>query len=102
MPHQAIPGSEGHARIIQTRKKARIGKRAAEFGVTNTVRRFGKQFADRPLKENTVTTRMMNYKKELASRVKTGGSLTIEKLKTKKRGHPYCWEKKWINNYKNT
>ena len=32
---------------------------------------------------------MMNYKKELASRVKVGGSLTIEKLETKKRGHPY-------------
>ena len=28
----------------------------------------------------------MNYKKELASRVKVGGSLTIEKLETKKRG----------------
>ena len=31
----------------------------------------------------------MNYKKELANRVKVGGSLTIEKLETKKRGHPY-------------
>ena len=30
----------------------------------------------------------MNYKKELASRVKIGESLTIEKFETK-RGHPY-------------
>ena len=33
---------------------------------------------------------MTVYKKELASRVKLGAeSLKIEKLKTKKRGHPY-------------
>ena len=32
---------------------------------------------------------MMNYKKELANRVKVGGSLTIEKLETNKRGHLY-------------
>jgi len=31
----------------------------------------------------------MKYKKELADRVKVGGSLTIEKLEIKKRGHPY-------------
>ena len=70
-------------------ERARIGKRAAEFGVTNTLRHFSKQFTDRPLKESTVRTWMMNYKKELANRVKVGGSLTIEKLETKKRGHPY-------------
>ena len=33
--------------------RARISKRAAEFRVTNRVRHFGKQFADRPLKEST-------------------------------------------------
>ena len=54
-------------------KKVQIVKRAAEFGVMNILRHFGKQFADRPLKESTVSTWMMNYKKELASRVKTGG-----------------------------
>jgi len=35
---------------------------------------------------------MMNYKKELANQVKVGGSLTIEKLEAKKRGHPYLLE----------
>ena len=65
MPHQTIPGSEGRTRIIQTRK-ARIGKRAAKFRIMNTLRYFGKQFADPPLKESTVRTWMMNYKKELA------------------------------------
>ena len=32
---------------------------------------------------------MSNYKKELALRVKVGGSFTIEKVEAKKRGHPY-------------
>ena len=31
----------------------------------------------------------MSYKKELANQIKVGGSLTIEKFETKKRGHPY-------------
>ena len=31
----------------------------------------------------------MNYTKEFAYRVKVGGSLTIEKLEVKKRGHLY-------------
>lgn len=39
---------------------------AAEFGVTSMLRYFGKEFADHPLKENTVRTWMTNYKKELA------------------------------------
>ena len=34
---------------------------------------------------------MPNYKKELDIRVKVGGSLTIEKLDAKKRGHPYLF-----------
>ena len=71
-------------------EKARIAKRAAEFGVTNTLRYFNKEIVDRPLKESTVRTWMTVYKKELASRVKLGAeSLKIEKLKTKNRGHPY-------------
>ena len=70
-------------------ERAWTGKRAAKFGVTNTVRHFGKQFAARPLKQSTVKTWMMNYKKELANRVKVGWSLTIEKLEMIKRGNPY-------------
>ena len=36
------------------KEKAQIGKRAAEFGVTNMLRYFSKEFADHPLKESTV------------------------------------------------
>ena len=70
-------------------EKAQVALKAAEFGVTNTLRYFNKESADRPLKESTVRTRATNYKKELAKRVKLGESLKIEKLKTNKRGHPY-------------
>ena len=34
------------------KEKARIGKRAAEFGVTNTLRHFGKQFANCSLRDH--------------------------------------------------
>ena len=70
-------------------EKAKIAKRAAEFGVTNTIRYFRKEFNDRPLKESTVRTWMNAYKKELARRVRLKQSLTIDKLPKKKRGHPY-------------
>ena len=59
------------------KEKAQIGKRAAEFGVTNTLKHFGKQFANYLLNESTMRTWMMNYKKEFASQVKTGRRLVI-------------------------
>ena len=74
---------------LYRQRKSLSRQRAAEFGVTNTLRHFSKQFTDCPLKESTVRTWMMNYKKEVTNRVKVGGSLTIEKLEVKKRGHPY-------------
>ena len=80
----------GHYLSYTDEEKLKIGKRAAEFGVTNTMRHFKKQFSDRPLKESTVRTWMNAYKTELARRVKLDEqSLTIEKLPSKKRGHPY-------------
>ena len=82
-------GALGPYQNYTDENRAQIGKRAAEFGIINTIRHFSKQFTDRPLKESTVRTWMMNYKKELVNQVKVGGSLTIEKLTTKKRGHSY-------------
>ena len=74
---------------LHRRGKSPNRQRTAEFGVTSTVRHFSKQFADQPLKESALRTWMTNYKKELANRVKVGGSLTTKKLETKKRGNPY-------------
>uniref|UniRef100_A0A1X7SY85 DDE-1 domain-containing protein n=1 Tax=Amphimedon queenslandica TaxID=400682 RepID=A0A1X7SY85_AMPQE len=70
-------------------EKARIAKRAAEFGETNTLKHLSKEYEDWPLKESTVRTWMLKYKKELASRVKKGEDTSITALKGKKRGHPY-------------
>ena len=71
------------------KEKARIAKRASEFGVTNALRYFSKEFADRRLKESTVRTWMTAYKKEVAMRFRLGESSKIEKLTEKKRGHPF-------------
>ena len=49
-------------------EKLKLGKRAAEMGVTKTMRYFQKQFSDRPLKESTVRTWANTYKRELALR----------------------------------
>ena len=66
MQYQAILGNNDRTRIIHE-ERAQIGKRVAKFGIKNTARHFGKQFADWPLKESTVRTWMMNGKKELAN-----------------------------------
>ena len=80
--------SRGQYLSYTNEERARIAKRASEFGVTNTIK-FSKKFADRPLKESTVRTWVMKCRKELASRVKLGQNLTIKELPTQKRGHPY-------------
>ncbi len=40
--------------MFTAEEKATIAKRAAEFGVTNTIRFFKEKFTDRKLKESTV------------------------------------------------
>ena len=69
-------------------EKARIAKRAAEFGVASTIRHFSKEFVDRQLKESTVRELVAKYKKEVAQRFKLGMPIEIKKLPEKKRGHP--------------
>ena len=46
----------GHYLSYTDDEKLKIAKRAAEFGVTKTMRHFKKQFSDCPLKESTVRT----------------------------------------------
>ena len=70
------------------KEKYKIGKRAAEMGVTSTLRYFEKEFVDRPLKESTVRTWATNYKIELALRSKFGKDMEITKLESAKRGPP--------------
>ena len=49
-------------------EKARIGKRAAEHGVTASLRYFSKVYSGRSLKESTVRTWKMKYLQEIAAR----------------------------------
>ena len=77
--------------VFTAGEKATIGKRAAEFGVTNTIHHFKKQFTDRELKESTVRLWANHYKQELSSRKKQGGDsedMKVTRLENKKRGRP--------------
>ena len=58
----------GEYLVYTDEEKLKIGKRAAEMGVTSTLKFFEKDFTDRPLKESTVRTWATKYKKELALR----------------------------------
>ena len=69
------------------KEKARIGKRAAEHGVTATVRFFSKAFPGRPLKESSVRT-WKKYEVELAKNKKAGKDVAVKELVDKKRGRP--------------
>ncbi len=78
----------GHYYAFSETEKAEISKRAAEFGVTSTVRYFNKKFTHRELKESTVRTWANQYRKELATRKKECKDMTVVKLVSKKRGRP--------------
>jgi hypothetical protein len=69
-------------------EKAQIGKRAAEYGVTASLRYFSKAFTGRSLKESTVRTWKMKYLQEIAARRRSGGDMNVKELVNKKLGRP--------------
>ena len=69
-------------------EKARIAKQAVECGVTNTIRYFATEFADRPLNEGTVRIWVKQYKHELVLRKKDNKSMDIKALESMRRGRP--------------
>ena len=69
-------------------EKARIGKRAAEHGVTGAIRYFSKVFPGRSLKESTVRTWKKKYLQEISERKRAGEAVTVEALENKKTGRP--------------
>ena len=75
----------GRYSVYTEQEKAKIAKRAAEMGVTSTIRHFKTEFIDRLLKESTVCTWQDQYVKELDLRLKLGKDIKIE---SQKRGHP--------------
>ena len=69
-------------------EKARIGKRAAEHGVTSTVRYFNKVFSDRVVKESSVRTWKKKYSREITKRKRAGQELDVKELPNQKTGRP--------------
>ena len=69
-------------------EKAQIGKRAAEHGVTATVRHFSRVFTHRSLKESTVQTWKMKYLQEVATRRRANEDTTVKELVNKITGRP--------------
>ena len=67
-------------------EKARIGKRAAEYGVASTVRHFKRTFSDREVKESSVRTWRNKYLDELSKRKRAGEEMDVNELSDKKRG----------------
>ena len=47
-------------------ERLKVGKKAAEMGVTSTIRHYKEELKNRPLKESTIRTWMNPYKKCLA------------------------------------
>lgn len=72
-------------------ERTKVGKRASEMGVTNTLRFYKKEFSDKPLKESTVRTWKVQYEQELKRRHKfeTGKETGVTKLVSGKRGRPF-------------
>ena len=56
-------GKRGQYLVYTDEEKYKIGKRAAEMGVTNTLRFYQKQFADRPLKKARCELGQRNIRK---------------------------------------
>ena len=74
--------------------KALIAKRACEVGVTNAIRTLSARYPEKKLKESSVRTWMNKYKKELVDRKKSGKSMNIVRLESKKMGRPLLLNEK--------
>ena len=80
--------SRGKYEIFSPDEKAKIGKRAAEFGVLATICHFSKKYLDRVLKEATVRGWKNKYKNELLKLKKSGKEVVVRELVDRKCGRP--------------
>ena len=69
-------------------QKCQIGRRASEYGVTNTVRYYEKNFPDLPLKETSVRRFKDSYRESVKKRTRYDTQDKLEELPTKKMGRP--------------
>ena len=89
---ETLGSKRGHYARYSDEERTQVAKRASEMGVTNSLRFFGKKFADHPLKESTVRTWKKQYEQEIKLRYKVGQPMEITKLECGKRGHPLLLE----------
>ncbi len=86
---RSMGAKRGTYMLISAQKKAEIGRKAAEYGVTATVRFYASKLPD-PLKESSVRdwkNAFLKEKKRLRSEGKE--DTEIDELPLKKRGRPY-------------
>ena len=81
-------GKRGPYTHLIPEQKYRIGKRAAEFGVTSTLRHYSKTFPDLSLKETYMHRFKNQYQCTIKEQVKSGESGNIKALPTKTMGRP--------------
>jgi len=73
------------------KQKCCVGKRASEFGITNTMRYYLKTFPDLPpLKEMSVRWFKNEYERAVKEQLKSGesSSSSVKALPTKPMGRP--------------
>lgn len=75
---------------ITSAQKYEIGKRAAEYGVTNTIRYYSKKYPDLSLKETSVRRMKNAYQDHIKKQLASGSSCSkvVEELPNKKIGRP--------------
>ena len=83
-------GSRGPYSHLTPEQKYRIGKRAAEFGVTSTLRHYSKAIPDLSLKETSVRRFKNQYQCTIKEQLKSGEGVcdNIKALPTKPMGRP--------------
>jgi hypothetical protein len=79
----------GHYNVYSPSERLQIGKRAAEHGVTATIRYYSRKYPKRPgLKESSVRTWKNKYTAEIARKRRAGEVTEVTELSQKKRGRP--------------
>ena len=81
-------GERGPYLKLTPSQRALIGKRAAENGVTATIRRFSGKYEGCDLKETTVRRLKNDYLFELSKKRKSENDTAVLELPAKKRGRP--------------
>ena len=87
-PGTCSSSSRGRYEVFSSDEKAKIGKRAAEYGVLASIRHFSKIYPDRVLKESTVRGWKNKYKNELLKLQKSNEEVVVRELVDRKRGRP--------------